>query len=222
MKIYDEVGDEATFQVIARDWPSFRHLGGAGTSVLYVAGQVNASAMTAVALGTALHNVQYAYPFIAPARGGQVDLMQINVSTAGTSTADLRIGIYTNVATPRLYPNSLIFEGDALSLISTGVKSQTCQIDFNGGDLYWFTINNRANTPTAPQLRSVAVGGFNSILGWENVGTSIGTAGVLGFSTSLTYANTGAYMPSTFPAGAAKITSATLATVPAVAMRFSQ
>jgi len=205
--------------VRARDWPSYRHLGGAGLSSLYYAGRVSETALTTYTYTAATTASLFAFPMIGPARGAVVDLMQVNVTTAGANSLG-RIGIYNNlVESPLdngsvLYPGSLVTGSDQIAFSSTGVKSVSVnRFETSPGSLFWLTIVVGAGA--LPIVRSQSPVCLSTILGYDN---TFGVNPTLGFSQAHPIANP---LPATFSSTVTRVTVATMATVPALAVRFS-
>lgn len=223
MKVLDATGFTQTSDVRSRDWTSFRHLGGAGTSVLYPAGANGGTAMTAIAW-TSLSGSLYTWPFIAPARGPIIDVVQIDVTTAGVGgTIFARVGIYTNIISGSLengevlFPGSLLVDSGDVSSSATGVKSLTTgSINLDPGSLYWIAFTATQPTTTIHQFRSIPIAAMHPVLGWDN---TFGTAATLGFSQSFAYGP----LPVSFATGSAagKFTSVQMASIPCVALRFA-
>lgn len=202
MKRYDSSGLELSGSMVARGEEAFRHAGGSGLEVWYLAGASNGLAL---ATATMTANVLRAFPFVAPARGGTLDRLGFNVTTllAGNS----RIGLYASVSESNLYPSALLEDSGSISTATTGVKSYTINRALKPGRLYYLAHV----CDVAVVLRGFAVGGVSSVLGISN---ALGTTPNLGVSVAHTY---GA-LPATFTAGGAMITAVPL---PALGYRFS-
>lgn len=202
MKIYSAGGQEKRGDWVARGDESFRHAGGSGLEMWYIANCVNALALTT---GAATANVLRALPFVAPARGGTLDRLAFNVTTLLAGNA--RIGLYKNVSESNLYPQTLLFDSGDISTATAGVKTASLAQDLEPGALYWVAIVGSA----AATMRALAVGGCSHILGTTN---ALGTAPTVGISVAHAY---GA-LPATFTGGGAAITAVP---IPALAYRFS-
>ncbi len=160
-----------------------QHVSGlSGISTYQVAGMVNATALSTL---TVVKNFLYALPFVAPAFGGTVDQLALNVTTS--SAGNVRVGIYDNTSPLNLCPLSLIVDGGAVSTGSTGVKTFTVDVDLSPGKLYWLACVFDA-TPT---VRAIDVAGMRGIQGSSSLSMAI-NAGMLAFFTYAT-------LPSVFP-----------------------
>ncbi len=161
-----------------------QHVSGlSGISTYQVAGMANATALSTL---TVLNNFLYALPFVAPAYGGTIDQLALNVTTS--SAGNVRLGIYDNTSPLNLCPLSLVVDGGAVSTSSTGVKTFTVDVDLSPGRLYWLACVFDA-TPT---VRALDVAGQWAILGSSSLSTPI-NAGLL---ASYTYAALASVFPS--------------------------
>ncbi len=200
--IFDANGFPKTGSTIARDESSFRHTGGSGSEIWYIANLGNCTALTT---GAPTANTLRALPFIAPARGGRLDRIACNVTTL--LAGNLRLGIYKAISDSNIYPGSLLAVSGDISSGTTGVKSYTIDLALNPGELYWLAhVGSVAAT-----LRCMAVGGVGPIMGMTS---ALSTAPNAGYSVAHTY---GA-LPSVFTAGGSVITAVP---IPALAFRFS-
>ncbi len=196
-----KLGRETTSTVYATGGLfAYQHVSGlSGISAYQVAGLANATALTAAAVSA---NTLYAVPFIAPAQGGAIDQLALNVTTL--SAGNVRLGIYDNVSPANLCPGALIVDGGAVSTGTTGVKTFSVDVNLTAGKLYWLACVFSAT----PSVRVIAVGGLWPVLGV----TSLGTAPNVGLSYSFTYAA----LPSTYSTTPTALTAA----VPALAYRL--
>ena len=193
---------EGVDQTNDRDISSFRHTG-ATLEANYIAGTINCSALTT---GAPTANVLRAFPLVAPRRGGTIDRIAINVTTAVAGNAI--VGIYDSLDHPsKLYPGRLLEGSSSISTGSTGIKSLALSRSLTGGALYWLVHVGSA----APTLRCCPVGAMSPILG---LGSALGTAPSVGISVAHTFAA----LPAIFPIGGAYITAVP---IPAIAARFS-
>jgi len=207
IKIYDAFGTPKTIEVAARrGLSSFNHISGANSLDNWaVAGVVNATAFGTASIVAA---TLYAMPFASP-RGGIIDQMTINVTSAGAGSST-RVGLYKSIAKgTNLYPGALVTDAGVVTTASTGVKTYTTgfPIILDPGELYWFACV--CNT-TAPVIRGLAVAGCYPIFG---IGAAMSTAPGLGVSVAYTFGT----LPTTFKPGGTLITAAPL---PAIACRY--
>jgi len=214
-------GSEKTQDIRARDWTSFRHLGGAGLTVLYIANKVATQAANATVL-TAHAEKLFAFPMIAPARGGIIDLVQINVTSAASAGGLLILGIYDNIVTGEmqagrtLSPGNLVAESAQIATTSTGVKSWSVRLELSPGALFWMALVHNS-VATMPQLRNVAQGTASQILGsTEDTGAMRSTP-----SRGLYQSHTFGALPSVFSTTPIRVESEMPSHL-AIAMRFAQ
>jgi hypothetical protein len=175
--------------------------GGGSLEVWYCLGQLmnlNNTTQTFAA------NQITAYPFVAPARGGTLDRIAFNVTTAVAGNA--RVGIYDATSDSNLYPNALVVDGGSISTGTTGIKSATISVALTPGKLYWCV----SLADAASSVRALSAGSGNNILGYDNTL-------VTNPNRSLQAALTFGALPGTFPAGAGTAT----ANPPAAFVRYS-
>ncbi len=200
--ILDANGYPKTGSTVSRSRDSFRHTGGSGSEIWYVANQGSALALTT---GAPSANFLRAFPFIAPARGGRLDRIACNVTTL--LAGNLRIGVYKAVSDANIYPSDLLADSGDISSGSATVKTYTVSLDLEPGALYWLAhVGSVAAT-----LRCMAVGGVSSLLGMTS---ALSTAPNVGYSVAHAYAA----LPDPFTAGGVVITAVP---IPALAYRFS-
>jgi hypothetical protein len=188
---------------VGRDWSSYRHAGGNSIEAWYYANVGNGTALTT---GAPSADTIRALPFVAPARGGTMDRIAINV-TANVGGTSARIAVYSNTADDNLYPSVLLADSGVLSTASNGVKSSAITVALQAGALYWLAhVGNGA-----PTLRCLAVGGVSPVLGTDN---TLGTAPTAGLSVAYAFAA----FPATFPSGAVAFAAVP---IPALAYRMA-
>ena len=177
------------------------HAGASIGAVDYIANCANATALTtgAMAAGTLR-----ALPFVAPARGGTLDRIAAEVTTAAASQ-NIRLGLYRNkTGEADIYPGALLADSGSISSGTTGVKSYSLSQALEPGKIYWLVLNTSASIT----MRGLAVGGVSHFLGMATAAT---TALNLYISATLAY---GA-MPDPFTAGGAYVTA-----VPCPVLRY--
>lgn len=183
----------------------FAHVGGSGgVAANFVAGQVNGTALTTLALSA---NSLHAMPFVAPPRASVLNRAAVYVTT-GVGSSTVRIGIYAATSETNLYPAALLWDSGALATATTNaIASGNPGLTLVPGRLYWAVVNS-SSTPT---VRGLAVGGACPIFGFPDAIS--GTAAQIGL------AGTDAYgaLPDPFPSSIAALTTA----APAVFLRFS-
>lgn len=176
------------------DFSSYRHISGnAGLAAHWnVANMVAGGALNAY--GSPAVNSFYAFPFVAPKRGGSI------IALAWDSNAALgngRIAVYTNTAPDTLYPNALL--GETGSQANTGGATVVSVTGLSigpltPGDLYWLAyVTDNAGA----SLRKLDPAGASGLLGapLAQISTSPGIKVAFTFGAP----------PSTFPAGGAYI-----------------
>lgn len=183
---------------------NFAHVSGlGGIDANFVAGQVNGTALTTLALSTDLFT---ATPFVVPPRNSTLNRVAV-YPTTGSGGTSVRLGIYEATSFANLYPNALLWDSGALSTASSStIASGAPNLSLVSGRLYWAVLNSSG----APTVRALAVGGACPIFGFPDAIS--GTAAQIGLRGSRTY---GA-LPSTFTASIAAATT----TIPAIFLRF--
>jgi hypothetical protein len=160
----------------------------AGTTnytALYMAGLNGGVTQTTLAL---VANRFYAVPFIAPDRGGTLDLLEVYVTT-GVASTNIRLGIYGNTSEAGLYPGSLVLDAGASSSATSSTKiSLSISQALTPGALYWLVCLSDG----APTIRAGSANAADPILGSPN---SSGTA----ITTHLYATQTYGALPGTFP-----------------------
>lgn len=183
---------------------SFRHTGGSGLEVWYIA---NCTSSNAPTTGAPTANVLRAMPFIAPARGGVLDRLGYNIT--GSVAGNTRVGLYQSLDDATIYPGALLFDSGSIAN-SAAVKTATltaAQGTLFPGRLYWIAIVGDA----APTIRSLQIASCGHLLGADN---TFGTPLNAGISVAHAYAA----LPATFTAGGAMITAVP---IPALYYRFA-
>jgi len=190
-----------------RDLCSFRHRGTATIEAWYPAGQI-----TGGDLGTGASNsinTIYAAPWVE-AEGCTLDYMGIrNTNTSGTAV--VRLGIYKATSATNLYPGELVKDTGAVgSMAATGAKTIALSpnVTLEPNTLYWFVL---LFGTAGVALRRVVPGSGHAIFGVNNAFDSE-------IQRGLTVAQTYGALPSTFPAGAAVISTGD---VPAIFARLA-
>jgi len=137
--------------------------------------------------------------FIPP--GATIDRLSFEVTTAVAGNA--RVGIYAMKSDTNIYPGALLVDGGEFSTGTTGHKIATVSAVANDG-WYWFVYHGSAAAIIRTPARS----------NYMFLGTAIGaTPGTTGQGHGLDVSRTYGALPATFPAGAALITTSSIAGV---------
>lgn len=195
-------GQALTGNLTLPDLNAYKQAGTSPIEIWYIANQENCTAMTTASPSG---GPMRALPFIAPARGGTLDRIAVNV-TAGV-VGNFRLGLYENTSQTVMYPGALISQSADLDTNVTGVNGYTLNVPLTPGQMYWLVYHCSA----AATIRAMAVGGVSSLLGNSN---ALGTAPNIGITATQAY---GA-LPNPYPNGGAMITAVP---IPAIAYRFS-
>lgn len=198
------------WDIPTRDLSWFRQVGTSPIERWYVANQIGISAPAASA-SFSTGNL-YAIPFIS-GRGGTIDRVSVNVTTAGqtTQTGEIRLGIYEATSDTNLYPAALIADFGTVNGLTIAIKTLTVSQALNPNRLYWLALTEDCDL-LAPTYRGTAIAAQYNLLGIAPTMPSTSPGSVL--SAPFTYAA----LPNPFPAGASVLTGAT---VPQIAMRFA-
>ncbi len=158
------------------------------TSEVHLAGCNEAPVMGTIAPGA---NVMVALPFVAP-RPLRVATLRFAVSTAALS-GNGRVALYASTSFTNPYPSTLLVQGDAAAVTTTGAKIYTVPTPYalTAGQLYWVTYyqTGTATVRGIPATACIPIGGVAADL--------TGNGGV-----GYTVAYSSASYPATFPAGA--------------------
>lgn len=141
-------------------------------------------------------------PFVAPARGGTLDRIAIEITSS--AVGNMRLGVYSSVSATDIYPDALLVDSGDISTGSNGQKTFTVSLALTAGRVYWLAMISSAS-PTYRALASASQ--LRSILG--GVGT--------GQHSHLVSAQAYGALPDPFPAGATK----SAGTCPSFEIRFS-
>jgi hypothetical protein len=148
--------------------------------------------------GTAAGNILRAFPIIL-AQGRTIESIAINVLAGPVGGAVARCGVYLDNGS--LYPGALVQDFGELTLASTGVKTQGgFSRTLANGTLYWAAIW---------QSSGVGIQGVYSE-GMFPIGASsnaLGGANTVGWGIAKTYTLGSSVLPTTFDAGAGRISS---------------
>ncbi len=150
----------------------------------------------------------YAVPLITP-RGGTLDRIAYEITTAGGAGGVGRQGIYQATSATNPYPSALIVDGGEHVVTSTGLKITTISVSPEPDILYWAVVLFGTNAPTVGVL-------FESQMTWSPIGLDPAVSTV---QSAGMFTRTQAYgaLPSTFPA-----TPTTYSSQPIrMAMRYS-
>lgn len=187
----------------ARDWQAYAHSpGGGGLTAWQLAGVSNAAALTT---GAPTANVLRAIPFVAPARGGTLDLLAFEVT--GGVAGNYRIGLYESTSEANLYPSKLLVDSGNIDVTGAAVKTATVSVALTPGALYWVAVVGSV----APTVRACNLANLTAALG---IAATFGAAPNVGISVAHAFAA----LPATFTGGGAYITAVP---VPALAYRVT-
>lgn len=151
-------------------------------------------------------DIIYALPFVVE-RGGTIDRLGFNLTTAGAAGSVSRIGVYKAVSYLDFYPDAVQADSGSIATDgATGAKTYTLSLVLDPNTLYYLCILVGVAGCTVASLQSTNV---LNLIGYSN--TLSGTPGAL-WQVASAY---GA-LPATFPAGASASN-----TRPAVFCRFS-
>ena len=154
----------------------------------------------------------YAVPYLG-GRGGTLDRISINVSTAGTvtiGTGMARVGIYKATSLTDLRPGARVLDAGEVDVTTTGVKTLTINQAMDPGALYWFVLCHDCDAD-APTIRGWTLANSMPVLGIDPAMPSTTPQAL--WAATFTY---GA-LPDPFTAGGALVTSIT----PMIAVRYS-
>jgi hypothetical protein len=167
--------------------------GGAITAVDYIAGIVHCGALGATSMTA---DRLYAAPFLAPPRGGTLNRIGFDVTTAAASQ-NARIGLYDALPSEtNPYPLNRLADSGDISVASTGLKTHAISQVLVPSQLYWLTFVHSGGTPGFRCFPSASDTGWSGWLGM------VGTSGTLHrhyISVSFTYAA----LPAIYPSGGA-------------------
>ena len=181
----------------------YQKAGTTNYTAYYCANLVSGVALTTKAL---VANRIFAMPFIAPARGGTLDELEVYVTT-GVAATNLRIGIYENNSEAGLYPGTLLLDAGAFTS-TTNSQKRTASISqaLTPGALYWFAVVSDG----APTIRGGSTNQAGHLLGTASSANTTWT-------THLYATQTYGALPSTFPGSPTAATGS----FPAIFCRFS-
>ncbi len=131
-------------------------------------------------------------------RGGTLDRIACNVTSAGDGTSKIRLGIYGITSDTNLYPNALLVDSGELDSSTTGVKSATINLSLPKNSMVWLAVHAKVSTPQ-PNARGIP-GDIMNPLGYDNT---------LGADPKQVLEKTGVSfgaLPDPFPASAARWT----------------
>ena len=167
----------------------YRFVGTSPLEVWYLPGQAQSAALSTVSAAAGTIST---HPFLS-GKGGRVDRLAIEVTTAAGAGGVIRFGIYTTDGTQNLYPRTLVVDSGEFSTTTTGIKSATIDIVLEQNKVYHLVIN--AGT-SAPSVRAFVAANQQNLFGSPADGG--GTPAILmRLSGSRTYAA----LSATFPAG---------------------
>lgn len=170
----------------------------------YCANLASGVALSTLAL---VANRGYAVPFVAPARGGTIDEIEVYVTT-GVAATNVRFGIYSNLGATDLYPGTLVLDCGAFTSTASSTK-RTASISqaLTPGALYWLVVVSDG----APTIRAGSTNQAGPILG---TASSANTTYTTHLYATLTYGS----LPTPFPTSGA---TAATAAFPGLFYRFS-
>ncbi len=187
-----------------KDEQYYKQVGTTPLERWYVAGLVNATALTAAAFS--VDNMR-ATPFFST-RGGTLDRIAINVTTAVTGALASML-VYEATSDTNLYPSNLILDAGEHLASTAGVKASTINLTLQSNKLYWFV--HWAGVAAAT-IRATPLGAAHPIFG---IDSALGTSPGVGFILARAYSRLS--IPNPFPSGA----SVFISTAPSIAARFS-
>lgn len=187
------------------DFGSYRHKpGNASLSTWNLAGVVAGSALAAAgAIGA---NLIFAFPFVAPKRGGTLSAIAYE---GGNGIGVARMGVYANAADDSLYPGTLLYDGGNVAN-SAAVKTFSPSLALTAGALYWLGWIIDDGTGSARKLVAAHMGAM--------LGAPLG-ATTMNHGITVT-ATGGSALASTYPAGGAYVDVGATAS-PALGYRVS-
>src|SRR5688572_14621086 len=106
---------------VTKDLTYFRQVGTSPLDRLYLAGHTNCGNPSMSTLSFSIENIR-ALPILWN-RGGKIDKLGINVSSAGGAGCKARLAIYEATSETDLYPGELVLDAGELAADSTGFKS---------------------------------------------------------------------------------------------------
>lgn len=180
-------------------------------NVWYCAGLANCSQMQwSVRCPT---NATFAYPVIAPYRGGSLSGLCVVVSRTVAATQGIHIGIYSSSGDNMLYPDKLLtYASGTYNSAASGVAKFPISFDMNPGELYWMTLH--IPTSSTEQYRGLTVIGANNLLGFDS---NLNPQPIIGLYES--GVSRPGWFPNPFPTGAHFLTAPPM---PAVFYSFSR
>lgn len=196
-----------------KDLTYFRQVGISPLDRLYLAGHTNCGNPSMATLSFSIENIR-ALPILLN-RGGRLDRVAINVSTAGGTGCKARLAIYKAASETDLYPRELILDGGEVAADSVGFKSIAVNLTLLPNVIYWMVLNIGPTGVAAPTIKSIGVANMYPLLGIDNTMT-VNTAGV-GLIVATAYPSGWSY-PAVFPPNATAITS----TAPAMAYHAAE
>ena len=147
-----------------------------GDSAYYIAGQVNATALTSGA--PAINEIHF-IPFFVNQRF-VVTKLGFYVTVAGSAGSVARVGIYNNKRIRDSGPNNLLYDGGEKSTTSTGAKETTgLSVELVPG-MYWFAYHPGVAAPT---IRCLAAGAIFPNWGLSSLSNTNIQVGRIGDST---------------------------------------
>lgn len=146
-----------------------------------------------------------AVPFIAPARGGTLDAIAVEVNVA-VASKNIRIGLYSSKGVNNIYPDTLLVDSGDISTGTTGRKIHTLSQALTAGRVYWLAVSSDASVT----IQGSSTGGYNPLLGFHSTVP-------LTLRRYLDTTFTHGALPATFPAGV----TGTTGTGPVLLYRFS-
>lgn len=177
------------------DFGAYRHTpGNSSLSPWNIAGAAVGDVLGALTAMTSNDNQLFAFPFVAPKRGGTLTALAYE---SGNANGVVRMGVYANKAVDDLYPGAL--------LVDAGSKANTAALKtytgltnaLTAGALYWavFVVDD-----ATASIRKLASTCMTSMLGAALTSTAM--------NQGIKVAFTLAALPATFPTGGAYTTVA--------------
>ena len=188
-------------------WTDYYRSRGIDRNRMYIAGQVNATALGA--LVTAADTI-VAVPFFS-GKGGIIDQVIAEITAASGGGTTFRIGLYETLNESDTYPGKYVGEaGTTWNANSATVQPKGVRLQVKPNKLYHFAWWNQSN----PTTRAVLAAGAHSVHGFPSTFLTVGGIGV---TAALTYSATNPF-PDLFPEGGTYLTTS----IPAVGYRWEK
>ncbi len=141
------------------DGGQLRHAGTTSNTVLHGTNPGGGQTSTA----SISPNNLYLCPFVAPARGGTLDRLAIEIISG---TGSVRLGLYDSTGPTDLTPGTLLVESAAIAQSGAGMVTHTLSQQLTPGRVYWVAVVTNA----AYTIRTVTLARAGTLLGWPATG----------------------------------------------------